>query len=151
MIVQILVTAGQPVQALGNEVAQCVGDAVGVPRVMQGIGYRSREADPAIDLANQHQTAIRAECTPFEIGPDHPAPKTPKIQFIRGTLWHRHSPPQNLRHTLILCGFHDCADLMGGEISGLGELIARALRNGTATSRRARTLFSPTAEFLCPA
>jgi len=112
VIVQILVAADQPEQTLGDEVAQRVGDAVGIPRVMQGISHSSCQADPAIDLANQHQAAVRAERAAFEIGFDHPAPETPKIQFIRGTLWHRHSPPQNLLRTLILCGFQGCADLI---------------------------------------
>lgn len=87
-------------------------DAFRVARIGERRRHCSREADPPIDLANQHQAAVRAERAALEIGLDRPAPETPKIKFIRGTLWHRHSPPQNLLRTLILCGFQDCADLI---------------------------------------
>jgi hypothetical protein len=86
---------------------------------MQGLCHGSRQADPPIDLANQHHAAVRADCAAFKIGLDHPPSETPKTQFNHGTLRHRHSPlSKNLLRTLISCGFQGCADLTLVEYSG---------------------------------
>jgi hypothetical protein len=111
VIVEVFVAAGKPIEALGHQSANRVDDALRIARIVQCLGHCRGQPQPLIDLAQQHQPAVRAQRPALEVGLDHPSAHASKIQLICGTLWHRHSPPRNLLRKLILCGFKGCADL----------------------------------------
>ena len=89
VIVQILVAAAQPVEALRDQRLKRVRDPFRIARIVQNAGNRCRQADLPIHLAQQHQAAVGTERAALEIRLDDTTPETPEIDLVRGTLWHR--------------------------------------------------------------
>lgn len=96
-------------QTPGDVVAQRMWMRLRSPGVMQSIRYGSGQADPAIDLANQHQATVCAEWYAFKIGLDHPASETQKSSSYAVRLGVGSAPKNRLR-MLTLCGLQGCAD-----------------------------------------
>jgi hypothetical protein len=89
VVIEVCVTVAQPVQPLGNQVAQEVSDALRVTGIVQHRRHGIGEAGSPIHPPQQHQAAIRTEGAPLEIRFDQPASEAPEIHFIKGTIWHR--------------------------------------------------------------
>ena len=98
MIVEVFITAAESVKPLGNQVAQRMRNAVRIAGIMENLGDRFGQADALVELPQQHQSTIGTDGATLKIRLDHSSPQASKIHQIRGTIWHRHSPPQNLVH-----------------------------------------------------
>jgi hypothetical protein len=88
MIVQILMTAAQPVDALRQQVTHRVHDPARITRVTQYSCCSTRQTNAFIDLPEQHHPPIAGEITTTEIGLDQPPTQLPKFDLVSGTLWH---------------------------------------------------------------
>jgi len=110
VIVQVLIAAAQPVQPLGNQVAQRMGDPFRIARVAQRSGDRCRQADLPINLPYQQQTPVGTERTTREIRFDRAAPNAPKQHLLTGTIWHRRNSSQYGFDTCIRAPFGRSAD-----------------------------------------
>jgi hypothetical protein len=61
MVVQVLVAAAQTIQALGDQIAQAVGDAFGISGVEERRRHCPGQTQLAIHLPQKHQAAIGTE------------------------------------------------------------------------------------------
>jgi hypothetical protein len=91
VIVQVLVAAAQTVQALGNQIAQPVGDLRRIARIAEHRRHRPRQADALVDPPQQHQPAVGTEVAAVEARLNDAAPNPPELDSLRGTIWHRRS------------------------------------------------------------
>lgn len=110
MVVQVFIALAQSEHALAQQLLRLVFDQQRAARVGECSGDRIQQPQAPIHLAEQQQPAVRTDRATPEIRFDYTASETPKFNLICGTLWHRHSPSQNLVRNQILCGFQACAD-----------------------------------------
>jgi hypothetical protein len=122
MIVQILMTAAQPVDALGQQIAHRVYDPPWIARIAQYCCCRSRQTDALIGLLEQHHAPVTGQIPAAEIGLDHPTPQSPKFDLVSGTLWHGEASLQIARNSLESFSLRRFR-LLADEISGLRSLI----------------------------
>ena len=80
VVVQVLVAAAQAVQALRQQVAQAVADALGVARIGDRSGRRAAQPQVLIDLAQQQQPAIAAQVPAAEVGLNDAPAKAPETR-----------------------------------------------------------------------
>jgi hypothetical protein len=124
VIVQILMTAAQAIDALCQQISHRVHDSARVTRIAQHRCRGAREPNTLIDLLEQHHAPVAGKIPTAEIGLDQPPTQLPKSNPIFGTLWHGEASLQIDRNSLesfTLRRFRLLAD----EISGL-ELEAMA-------------------------
>jgi hypothetical protein len=67
MIIEILVTSGQPQQTLGNEFANGMFDQERVAQIAKASGQGARNPQTLIDLTQQEHAAIAAEVSCGEV------------------------------------------------------------------------------------
>ena len=91
VVVQVFVAAAQAVQALRQQIAQTVADALGVSRVGDRRSGRAAQAQVPIDLAQQQQPPIAAQVTAAEVGFDQAPAEAAELDLALRTLWHRQS------------------------------------------------------------
>jgi hypothetical protein len=91
VVVQVLVAAAQAVQALRQQVAQAVADALGVSRIRNRRGGRAAQVQMPVDLAQQQKPTIAAQVPAAEIGFDDAPAEAAEIDLVFRTLWHRQS------------------------------------------------------------
>ncbi|GMV54622.1 MAG: hypothetical protein AMXMBFR6_04270 [Betaproteobacteria bacterium] len=101
VVVQILVAAAQPVQALGDQVTQRMPDAFRSAWVAQCSSRCHRQADLAINLVYPHHASVGTDGTTAKVRFNHPPPKAPKQHLLLGTIWHRRNTP------VILSGYRN--------------------------------------------
>lgn len=99
VVVDVFVAAAQPIEPLGNEIAQGMGDARRIALVVEYIGRCPAQTDLPIHFSQQQETTARTDGASRKISFDKPASKLLKDHPISGTLWHRrNSSLIRLRH-----------------------------------------------------
>ena len=87
MIIEILVTGSQPIDALPQQIDLAMGDQLWIARIRQRRIEGGDQAQPTIRLAQQQDAAIAGDIAPVEIGLDFPAIKAWKGELRCGTVW----------------------------------------------------------------
>lgn len=70
MVVEVLVAQAEAVDALGQEVAQGMGDASGIAVVGEAPGEALEEAEAALDLPQEQRPGVGGDLAPVELGQD---------------------------------------------------------------------------------
>jgi transposase len=91
VVVQVFVAAAQPVQALRQQVAQTVADALRIARIGNRCSGRAAQAQVPIDLAQQQQPAVAAQVPTAKVGFNDTPAEVAEIDLVFRTLWHRQS------------------------------------------------------------
>jgi hypothetical protein len=88
VVVEILVSRRDGVDALGQERPLIVHGEEGIARITDGIVERAQQANPPVHLAQERQTAVVGEVAALEISDDLPTINTGEKQALRGTVYH---------------------------------------------------------------
>jgi len=91
VIVQVLVAATQPVDALRQQVAQPMPDAGRIARVAEHRCHRAGQPNAFIGPAQQHQAAVGTQVATVKVRFNNAAPDSPEIDLLRGTIRHPQS------------------------------------------------------------
>jgi hypothetical protein len=91
VVIQILVAAAQPVQALREHLAQAMADALGVARIGNRGSGRAAQTQMLIDLAQQQQAAVAAQVSAAEVRLDDATTQAAEVDLVLRTLWPRRS------------------------------------------------------------
>ncbi len=70
MVVEVLVAQGQALDPLGEQVFERVIGVAGIAPVGEGLGERARQAQPAIQLAQEQRATVAGEATAGKISDD---------------------------------------------------------------------------------
>ena len=88
VVIEILVTQGQAVKALGQKLGHRVIHEADVARVEEARGQRAGEPQPVIDLAEQEHAAVTGEVAGGKIGDDFARAQTGEKKGLIGTGCH---------------------------------------------------------------
>ena len=91
VVVEVLVAAAQPVDALREQIAQAVRDARRIAWIAEHGRGRAAQTNALVHTPQQQDATVRADVAALEVGLDDAPPKASQIDRPVGTLWHRQS------------------------------------------------------------